>query len=107
MFRTREMRLGKGVLYTPGTAVPTRPRMLHDRRLPHHSGTSLISPVLHPAREVMLTRHHQGFPVSRPVPSLPLACDPPAGTGTLGLSRELHTRPLPAAHVAVGTGHGH
>jgi len=48
MFRTREMRLGKGVLYTPGTAVPTRPRMLHDRRLPHHSGASLISPVLHP-----------------------------------------------------------
>src|SRR5947208_15968778 len=39
---------GKGVLYTPGTAVPTRPRMLHDRRLPHHSGASLLSPVLHP-----------------------------------------------------------
>jgi hypothetical protein len=76
MFRTREMRLGKGVLYTPGTAVPTRPRMLRDRHLPHRSGASLISPVLHPAREVMLTRHHQGFPVSRPVPSLPLTCGP-------------------------------
>jgi hypothetical protein len=86
MFRTREMRLGKGVLYTPGTAVPTRPRMLHDRRLPHHSGASLISPVLHPAREVMLTRHHQGFPVSRPVPSLPLACDPRPERGPLGFS---------------------
>jgi len=48
MFRTREMRLGKGVLYIPGTAVPARPRMLHDRRLPHHSGASPISPVLHP-----------------------------------------------------------
>jgi hypothetical protein len=48
VFRTREMRLGKGVLYTSGTAVPTRPRMLHDRRLPHHSGPSLISPVLYP-----------------------------------------------------------
>ena len=107
MFRTREMRLGKGVLYTPGTAVPTRPRMLHDRRLPHHSGVSLISPVLHPAREVMLTRHHQGFPVSRPVPSLPPTCDPRPERGPLGLSRELHTRPLPAAHVAAGTGHGH
>jgi transposase InsO family protein len=35
-------------IYTRGTAVPTRPRMLHDRRLPHHSGASLISPVLHP-----------------------------------------------------------
>ena len=80
------MRPGKGVLYTPGTAVPTRPRMLHDRRLPHHSGASLISPVLHPAREVMLTRHHQGFPVSRPVPSLPLACDPRPERGPLGFS---------------------
>jgi hypothetical protein len=66
--------------------VPTRPRMLHDRRLPHHSGASLISPVLHPAREVMLTRHHQGFPVSRPVPSLPLACDPRPERGPLGFS---------------------
>jgi hypothetical protein len=84
MFRTREMRLGKGVLYTPGTAVPTRPRMLHDRRLPHHSGASLISPVLHPAREVMLTRHHQGFPVSRPGPSLPLACGPRPERGPSG-----------------------
>jgi hypothetical protein len=76
VFRTREIRLGRGVLYTPGTTVPTRPRMLRDRRLPHRSGASLISPVLHPAREVMLTRHHQGFPVSRPVPSLPLTCGP-------------------------------
>jgi hypothetical protein len=84
VFRTREMRPGKGVLYTPGTAVPTRPRMLHDRRLPRHSGASLISPVLHPAREVMLTRHHQGFPVSRPVPSLPLTCDPQPERGPLG-----------------------
>ena len=37
-----------------------------------------------PAREVMLTRHHQGFPVSRPVPSLPLACDPQPERGPLG-----------------------
>ena len=39
-----------------------------------------------PAREVMLTRHHQGFPVSRPVPSLPLACDPRPERGPLGFS---------------------
>jgi hypothetical protein len=84
VFRTREMRLGRGVLYTPGTAVPTRPRMLRDRRLPHRSGASLISPVLNPAREVMLTRHHQGFPVSRPVPSLPLTCGPRPERGPLG-----------------------
>jgi hypothetical protein len=37
-----------------------------------------------PAREVMMTRHHQGFPVSRPVPSLPLTCDPQPERGPLG-----------------------
>ena len=39
-----------------------------------------------PAREVMLTRHHQGFPVSRPAPSLPLACHPQPERGLLGFS---------------------
>ena len=39
-----------------------------------------------PAREVMLTRHHQEFPVSRPVPSLPLARDPQPEQGPLGFS---------------------
>jgi hypothetical protein len=33
MFRTHEMRLGLGVLYTPGTAVPARSRSVLDRRL--------------------------------------------------------------------------
>jgi hypothetical protein len=51
MFRTRETRLGLDVLYTPGTAVFTRPRMLHDRRLPHHNGIVPISPILHPDSE--------------------------------------------------------
>jgi len=51
MFRTREMRLGKDVLYTPGTAVFARPRMLHDRRLPHRNGTVPVFPALHPGPE--------------------------------------------------------
>jgi hypothetical protein len=51
MFRTREMRLGKDVLYTPGTAVSARPRMLHDRRLPHRNGAVPVSPALHPGPE--------------------------------------------------------
>ncbi len=37
-----------------------------------------------PARKVMLTRHHQGFPGSHPVPSLPLTCGPWTGQGPLG-----------------------
>jgi hypothetical protein len=37
-----------------------------------------------PARRVVLTRHHQGFPVSHPIPSLPLTCRPRTGQGLLG-----------------------
>jgi hypothetical protein len=51
MFRTRETRLGLDVLYTPGTAVSTRSRMLHDRRLPHRNGIVPVSPALHPDPE--------------------------------------------------------
>jgi hypothetical protein len=72
MFRTRETRLGLDVLYTPGTAVFTRPRMLHDRRLPHHNGIVPISPYYIPARRVTLTRHHQEFPVSHPISTFAL-----------------------------------
>jgi hypothetical protein len=46
MFRTRETRLGLGALYTPGTAVSTRPRYVHDRRLPHRNGTVPARPAL-------------------------------------------------------------
>jgi hypothetical protein len=65
-FRTRETRTGPGALCTPGTAVFTRPRGILDRRLPHPSGMSLSSRHNHPAREVGVTRHQQGFPGSRP-----------------------------------------
>ena len=37
-----------------------------------------------PARRVMLTRHHQGFPDSHPIPSLPLTCGPWTEQGPLG-----------------------
>ena len=49
MFRTRETRLGPGALFTPGTAVPTRPVNLPDRRTPTFTGQSLFTPVNHPA----------------------------------------------------------
>jgi hypothetical protein len=45
MFRTRETRLGPGALFTPGTAVPSRPANLPDRRTPPSSGRSLFTPV--------------------------------------------------------------
>ena len=80
----RETRLGLGALFTPGTAVSTRPRRVRDRRLPHHNGTSLPARHHHPTRAADLTRHHQGFPVSRPLPSLPLACNPRPVRESLG-----------------------
>jgi hypothetical protein len=46
MFRTRETWLGLGALYTPGTAVSTRPRRIHDRRLPHRNGRIPVCPAL-------------------------------------------------------------
>src|SRR5713226_5485416 len=42
-FRTRETRTGPAALYTPGTAVSTRPGSIPGRRLPHLSGMSLSS----------------------------------------------------------------
>jgi hypothetical protein len=41
MFRTRETRLAQGALFTPGTAVSTRPVILPGRRLPHRNGQPL------------------------------------------------------------------
>ncbi len=75
-------------------------------RLPHHSGKPLhlgAAPI-HP--RLAMTGGHQGFTVVRPS-GLPLACCPRTGREHLGLSPELHTPPLPATHVGVGTGTGH
>ena len=74
-FRTHETRTGPGALSTPGTAVSAGHRYLRGRRLPPPSGRSLPSRYSHPARDVYVTRHQQGFPDSRPVPVLPLTCD--------------------------------
>jgi len=63
MFRTRETRLGLDVLYTPGTAVSTRPRMLHDRRLPDRNGIVPVSPVLHPGPESYADEASSRIPV--------------------------------------------
>ena len=90
-FRTRETRTGPGALYTPGTAVPTRPGSIPDRRLPHLSGMSLSSRQNHPAQDVRVTRHQQGFPGSRPSGPFPSPVAALAGAAALGLSRELRT----------------
>ena len=73
-FRTRETRTGPGALFTPGTAVSAGHRVVRGRRLPPLNGRFLPSRHSHPARDVDVTRHQQGFPDSRPIPVLPLAC---------------------------------
>jgi hypothetical protein len=91
MFRTREMRLGPGALSTPGTAVPSRPGGIPDRRLPPHSGRSLSPRYYRPSRGVSVTRHQQGFTGIHPSQPSPHLWSPD-GTGTLGLFPELRTR---------------
>ena len=48
MFRTDKTRLRLGVLYTPGTAVSTRPSKALDRRLPHSSDRTPCCPITPP-----------------------------------------------------------
>jgi len=91
MFRTRETRLGPGALSTPGTAVPSRPGAIPDRRLPPSSGRSLSPRYCHPSRGVSVTRHQRGFTAVHPSQPSPRLWSPD-GTGTLGLYPELRTR---------------
>jgi hypothetical protein len=61
---------------------------------------------INPSAGLTITKHRQGF--TRVHPSgLPLACGPRMEQGLLGFSFELHTPPLPATHVEVGTGLEH
>jgi hypothetical protein len=93
MFRTHETRLGPDALFTPGTAVPARPR---GSALTVACRLSTAGPC-HPgiaARPGMssITGHQQGFTgvhPSQPSPHL----WPPDGTTALGLSPGLRTPP--------------
>ena len=105
-FPTREIRTGPGALYTPGTAVLIDPRGVRGRRLPLHSGQPLPPRHSYPTRGVVLTRHQQEFPGSRPIPVFPLTCDRHGwDSGPWVFPRASHPADQePAAHVAVGTG---
>ena len=93
-FRTYETRTGSGALYTPGTAVFVRHRLLRGRRLPPLIGRSLSPRYSIPTRDVYFSRHQQEFPGSRPCGSFPSPVAAMVGTAALGLSRELRTRPI-------------
>ena len=84
MFRTRETRLGPGALFTPGTAVPSRPVNLPDRRTPPSSGRSLFTPVQHSApgcnRDEASSRVHWRSPLPAfPSPVIPGTVRGPSG----------------------------
>ena len=84
MFRTRETRLGPGALFTPGTAVPSRPVNLPDRRTPPSSGRSLFTPVPHSAPgcncDEASTRVHWRSPLPAfPSPVIPGTVRGPSG----------------------------
>jgi len=98
-FRTHETRTGPDALYTPGTVVFAGRRPIRGRRLPPLSGRSLAPRYNDPARDVSVTRHQQGFPDSRPVPVLPLTCEPP------WLERRPSGFPVSSAPSRSGTGH--
>jgi len=92
MFRTRETRPGPGALYTPGTAVPARPRV-------HPVTAACCLTAAGPCHPGATTR--PGVSLSRGISKGSLAFAPPGhsphlwspdGTGTLGLYPGLHTR---------------
>ena len=85
VFRTRETRLAQGALFTPGTAVPSAAGDLPAARLPLSSSQSLFIPDYNPPREVIVTRHQQGFTVVHPTPAFPSPVTP-GGTGSSGFS---------------------
>ena len=91
MFRTRETRLAQGALFTPGTAVSTRPVILPGRRLPHHNGQPL-PPGPQPAPGRIGDEASARVHCYSPHTSLPLACGPRRNRAP-GLFPELRTRP--------------
>ena len=88
-----------------GGAHPGLRRVL-SRRLPLHHGQSLNPATKSHHARLCFTRHQTGVHVVHPS-GLPLACDPPDGTGRLGLFPELRTPPTRSrtTHVGEGTGH--
>jgi hypothetical protein len=102
--RCTRMRCGRGgcPLYPGDGGAHVGWHRIPSRHLPLSSGQSL-----HPgiATTVGAKRHEASSRVHSVHPSgLPLACDPWVGRESLGVSPELHTPPLPATHVEVGTG---
>jgi len=93
-FRTHEIRTGLGAVSTLGTTVFAGHRLVRGRRLPY-IGQSLFTPVPQPQPGMWTCRGiRESFLVIAPCQPFPSPVDAMAGTATLGLSRELRTRPI-------------
>jgi hypothetical protein len=106
--RSARMRCGRAgcPLYPGGDGVPCDHRDVRGRRLPPCNGWPLPPQYRSPDPGCQIdeaSTRIQGHSPFRPSPHL----WHPAGTGALGLSPELRTRPLPATHVRAGTGLEH
>jgi len=105
MFRTRETRPGPGALYTPGTAVPARPRV---RPVTAACRLATAGPC-HPGAATRpgmssLTRHQQGFTGVRPSRPFPSPVIPGRNGNPWAFPRASHPAEHdPAAHAGAGT----
>jgi hypothetical protein len=98
--RTSCDRGGRPLYPEDGGALPGL-RDVPSRRLPHHSGPSLHPAATSHRAGLCFTRHQRGFTrFARPVFPSPVAAR--VERAALGLSLELRTPPLPAAHVEGG-----
>src|SRR5262249_12769941 len=95
----------------PVTVTTHRPEPTHPPSPPPHAssgwGEAPLAPrTYYPTRDVLLTRHQQEFPDSRPIPAFPLTCDRHGWIdGPWAFPRASHpTDQEPATHVTVGTG---
>jgi hypothetical protein len=101
--RTYEIRPGWVPSIPRGLRYPHDQRDIASRRTPPSNGRSLHPGTTSHHPRSGLTRHQRGFTYVHPS-GLPLACDHRMERQPLGFSLELHTPPLPATHVEVGTG---
>ena len=109
MFRTRETRPGPGALYTPGTAVPARPRV---RPVTAACRLATAGPC-HPGAATRpgmssLTRHQQGFTGVRPSRPFSSPVAPGRNGDPWAFPRASHRAEQdPAKHAGAGTGLRH
>jgi hypothetical protein len=110
MFRTRERGQGPGALYTPGTAVPARPRMRPVTAACRLAAAGPCHPGATTRPGASLSRGISKGSLAFAPPGHSLACNPRTERAPLGFTPGLRTRPgrtqprTPGRERASGTG---